>query len=234
MKLIRFNCSVLKVHLADDPEQWEVVYSNENREKQSLMVDAVAVANGHYEKEFWPDIPGLSTWLQAGNGRHVMHSKHYRSADDFAGKSVVVVGAKSSGADIAKELKHTVSCLYVVDSKCKAVESHGELTVVPRGVSLTRDGDLYSNGIKLVGLPVDVVICAAGYVYDFPFLDEKALGMSFVNQKRVLPVYQHIIHAKIPSLAFIGRIPSRSWHYFKLDLDFGFRPSQKPMSSTSM
>ena len=42
------------------------------------------------------------------------------------------------------------------------------------------------------------------YCYAFPFLDEAALGMSFVGQRHVTPLYQHLLHAARPGLGFIG------------------------------
>ena len=181
--MVRFNCNVQHVRCVDDPAQWEVVFSAEDDRDETLVVDAVAVANGHYEKEAWPDIPGLMGWLKAGHGRQFVHSKSYRDEEEFNGKSVLIVGAKSSGMDIAREIKDIAACLYVVDSGCNSLETEGKLTVLPRGVAMAEDGGVLFNGERVPGLPVDVVISAAGYVYNFPFLDEKELGMSFQKQE---------------------------------------------------
>ena len=47
--------------------------------------DAVVVASGHYSIPYIPDIPGLVEWDQRYPGS-VQHSKHYRFAQDYAGK----------------------------------------------------------------------------------------------------------------------------------------------------
>ena len=55
--------------------------------------DFVVVANGHYEAPVWPnasDIPGLLSTP----GLAVIHSKDYDTPEAFAGKSVLIVGAK--------------------------------------------------------------------------------------------------------------------------------------------
>ena len=54
------------------------------------------------------------------------------------------------------------------------------------------------------GATIDTVILATGYTYDFPFLDAPALGMSFSGQRHVTPLYQHLLHASIPTLGFVG------------------------------
>ena len=47
--------------------------------------DAVAVANGRYNKEYVPEIPGLEDWTKAYPDS-VSHSKSYRSPDNFKAK----------------------------------------------------------------------------------------------------------------------------------------------------
>ena len=83
------------------------------------------------------------------------------------------------------------------------------VTHVPLGTRLCADGQLrYRSGsdagIPVAGPPVERVVLATGYCYAFPFLDEAALGMSFVGQRHVTPLYQHLLHAARPGLGFIG------------------------------
>ena len=59
----------------------------------------VVVATGY---EAVPNLPG---WAEAGAfGGWVLHSSEYRNAEPFAGKQVLVVGAGSSGMEIAHDL----------------------------------------------------------------------------------------------------------------------------------
>ena len=54
------------------------------------------------------------------------------------------------------------------------------------------------------GPPVERVVLATGYLYDFPFLDESGLGMRFRGERYVTPLYEHLQHARLPTLGFIG------------------------------
>lgn len=48
---------------------------------------------------------------------------------------------------------------------------------------------------------MDTVIFCTGYEYTFPFLPE---GLVSVDNRRLRPLYKHMIHSERPSLFFIG------------------------------
>lgn len=66
------------------------------------------------------------------------------------------------------------------------------------------DASLPHDFAQVAGPPVDQVILATGYNYNFPFLDEATVGMRFRGERFVTPLYEHIIHASRPTLGFIG------------------------------
>ncbi len=71
--------------------------------------DAVVVASGLFSRPFTPDVAGLDSF----QGR-VMHATEYMHPEPFADVDVIVVGAGSSGADIAVELARVARvCLSV-------------------------------------------------------------------------------------------------------------------------
>ena len=109
-----------------------------------------------------------------------------------------MVGGRSSGVDIARELRGVASWVYVLEKKCTAPVRHAEerVTHVPLGTRLSSDGRLRLPGGERAegvgggavegmeegtvdGPPVEVVVLATGYCYAFPFLDEAAVGMRF-------------------------------------------------------
>lgn len=61
--------------------------------------DAAIIASGHYSRPRLPQIPGQDVFP----GR-VMHSHNYRRPECYAGQTVVLLGASSSGVDIAEEI----------------------------------------------------------------------------------------------------------------------------------
>ena len=68
----------------------------------------VASATGTWSKPYVPGVPGreLFQGLQ-------LHSAWYRSPDDFAGKTVLVVGGGNSGAQILAELSQVADATWV-------------------------------------------------------------------------------------------------------------------------
>jgi cation diffusion facilitator CzcD-associated flavoprotein CzcO len=61
-------------------------------QQQEWLFDAVAVCVGIFSEPNLPQVPGMRSWpgLQ-------LHSHNYRSAEDFKGQTVMVVGASFSG-----------------------------------------------------------------------------------------------------------------------------------------
>jgi putative flavoprotein involved in K+ transport len=64
-----------------------------------VAAPAVVVATGFSREPFVPDWPGRDRF-----GGELVHSAEYRNAASYAGRSVLVVGAGNSGAEIAAEL----------------------------------------------------------------------------------------------------------------------------------
>ena len=62
----------------------------------------VIIANGHLSDTRMPDFPGEFTG-------HAVHSHHYRTADPYQGKRVLVVGIGNSAVDIAVDIARRAS-----------------------------------------------------------------------------------------------------------------------------
>ncbi|BAJ27041.1 MULTISPECIES: ArsO family NAD(P)H-dependent flavin-containing monooxygenase [Kitasatospora] len=69
---------------------------------------ALIMATGSRRRPFVPAVPGLRDFT----GRQ-LHSRDYRSAADFAGQRVLVVGGGNSGAQIAADLTGTAAVRWV-------------------------------------------------------------------------------------------------------------------------
>jgi cation diffusion facilitator CzcD-associated flavoprotein CzcO len=92
---ITFGAEVVRVEFTDG--RWDVTVAREGR-RTTIRYDAVVVANGHNWSPKRPDYPGLADF--AGQ---VIHSAHYKSADQLRDRRVLVVGAGNTGCDIAVE-----------------------------------------------------------------------------------------------------------------------------------
>ncbi|MEU2023733.1 NAD(P)-binding domain-containing protein [Streptomyces sp. NPDC016469] len=93
---IRTGCGVGAVRRTGDG--FEVVLEGGGR----LSVQGVVAAFGTFGRPFRPALPGLEKFTG-----QVLHAADYRDPDPFAGRRVVVVGARNSAVQIAAELAET-------------------------------------------------------------------------------------------------------------------------------
>lgn len=136
-------------------------------------------------------------FLSAGR---LLHSHSYRYPEPFAGLSVVLVGARASGIDLALQLSPVAA---------RVVLSHGgppvcglpeDVLQVPPLSKMTRKTVVFEDGLEL---QPDVLIFCTGYRYRFPFLDLAQLGLQETDYG-VGPLYRHLLPPQHPSLFFIG------------------------------
>jgi cation diffusion facilitator CzcD-associated flavoprotein CzcO len=77
-------------------------------DRGAYRAKAVVSATGSWHKPFIPDYPGRG--LFAGVQ---VHSAHYRSPQDFAGKRVLIVGGGNSAAQILAEVSQVATATWV-------------------------------------------------------------------------------------------------------------------------
>lgn len=168
---------------------------------KSEVFDAVCIANGHYAQPSFPDLEGM------GNFRgKTIHSIEYDNPECFAGETVLCIGGRASGADVAREISQHASHVYLSDSTADTAETQGSVTCVPRAVSVDADGCCSFANDCSVRPKVDTIIFCTGYDYQFPFInDESNLELSVTpGERRIMPLYKQLWHADLPNLSFIG------------------------------
>ena len=170
----------------------------------SELYDAVIVCNGHYNVPVVPGVEGL-----AGYRGEQLHSIEYDnpSLSRYAGKNVVVVGSRSSGTDMAREISSVAAAVYVADRGLAAVDAavHGLIYHKP---AITRfQGDrtvVFADGAEV---EADVVLWCTGFAYDYhPFLKDKAAGgcVEVCRGRKVNNLYHHLFAIDDPSICFVG------------------------------
>ncbi|XP_074078092.1 putative dimethylaniline monooxygenase [N-oxide-forming] 6 isoform X2 [Macrotis lagotis] len=89
--------------------QWDVV-TEKNGNQESSVFDAVLICSGHHVYPNLPvdSFPGLAKF----QGSYI-HSRDYKGPEAFKGKRVLVIGLGNSGSDIAVELSHTASQVFI-------------------------------------------------------------------------------------------------------------------------
>ncbi|KAF2222224.1 dimethylaniline monooxygenase (N-oxide forming) [Elsinoe ampelina] len=232
---IQFGTRVSKVSKFNGPWLVEVTKlektaaSTGRNDSRLDSFDAVVMAVGHYHACNVPDIPGLAEWKQAHPDR-VFHSKAYRYPEDFAGQSVLLVGAGVSSTDIAKEISPIAKAVYQVSRGGQydipatflppAVHRIGPITSFDKLASNSSvDGRgpipgtvTLQSGEKLCD--IDKVILATGYHVSFPFLkdlhadgvaakdaDDKVL---VTDGQQTHNLHKDIFYIPDPTLAVVG------------------------------
>lgn len=91
--LIRFGTAVASIDRTD--HRWRATF-NDGRERD---YSHVVIANGHLSDPLMPDMRGHFDG-------EIIHAKHYKTADIFAGKRVLIVGMGNTGCDIVVDAIH--------------------------------------------------------------------------------------------------------------------------------
>lgn len=91
---IRFHTMVIHCEWINDQE-WQITTEREGVRSTEKFTDLV-VCNGHHWKPRWPSYPGEFTG-------EFIHSHHFKKADPFRDKRVLVIGGGNSACDVAVE-----------------------------------------------------------------------------------------------------------------------------------
>jgi len=193
-RYIRFDEEVVAITRGD---HFAVAHCGLDGEHRLQEVEAVAICNGHYAEPYIPSLPGSFAGTQS-------HSHAYRRPDPFAGMRIAILGAKSSGTDLSRELAGVARAVHLC-----ARGHDGHRRLAPRlfaepsiiGVGPGRSIEL-QDGRRL---EVDHLLYCTGYRYAAPFLsaplapDEVEVGDDLIH-----PLFLDLVVATEPRLAFIG------------------------------
>ncbi|XP_029473740.1 dimethylaniline monooxygenase [N-oxide-forming] 2-like isoform X2 [Rhinatrema bivittatum] len=102
-------CSVKKRQDFSTTGQWDVITEHDGK-KESDIFDAVLICIGHHVEHHLPldSFPGINKF----KGQH-LHSRFYKTPEEFRGKKILVLGMGNSGADLAVELSHTAAMVFL-------------------------------------------------------------------------------------------------------------------------
>jgi cation diffusion facilitator CzcD-associated flavoprotein CzcO len=127
---------------------------------QVLRVRGLINATGTWEKPFIPYYPGAETFA----GRQ-LHAHDYRTADEFAGKHVVVVGAGISAVQLLDEISQVTTTTWTSRTEPHWREDDFGPEVGRAAVAMVEDrvrrGLPPRSVVSVTGLPVDARIRAA-------------------------------------------------------------------------
>ena len=163
--------------------------------------DAVCVANGHFSVPSIPKLDGIENF----KGR-TMHSIEYDDPSEFESQTVLCIGGRASGSDLAREMSFHAKHVYLSESIAKQAQTEENVTLVPRTIGIREDGSVEFAKDCPLSPAVDVIVYCTGYDYSMPFIDqESGIELSVVpGERRVAPLYNQIWHAMYPNLSFVG------------------------------
>jgi len=219
-ELIQFRSSVRQLAVCQERSnanaswpkialEWEKQGDEDMVHINSEVFDAVCVCNGHYAAPANPIIPGMEQWFRGTT----MHSIEYDDPSIFADKTVLCIGGRASGADLAREISAHATTVYLSDTTCPSLEerngepiTEGNVAWVPRTTGVNPDSTILFGPTCKETPQVDVIVFCSGYDYQFPFINDKSnLELSVIpGERRIKPLYEQMWHARHPSIAFIG------------------------------
>ncbi|XP_029667204.1 flavin-containing monooxygenase FMO GS-OX-like 4 [Formica exsecta] len=198
---IHFNTRVEHVQLElskyNNKEKWSVqVKKLKTNETELQYFDAIMICNGHYFDPYIPNIPGIESFPGL-----ILHSHAYRKPNKFVGKKVLVLGAASSGIDIAIELSDYAACVYLSHNHDRLSSPLPSNMIQVAGVQSIHETTFHLRDGTTVN-DINILIFCTGYKYNFPFLD-KNCGIR-IDNNYVTPLYKHLISIEHPSMCIVG------------------------------
>mmetsp|Transcript_35971 Transcript_35971/g.34053 ORF Transcript_35971/g.34053 Transcript_35971/m.34053 type:complete len:514 (-) Transcript_35971:200-1741(-) len=185
--------------------------------------DAVIICNGHYNTPLIPILP--TDYRQMEFNGKVMHSIDYDNPSQFHGLKVLVIGSKSSGTDLAREIATVADTVYCSDRSLKDSKSvvyhdiHHKPSIISFDPESRRN---YKDQLGFVQFSdgsieqVDIIVWCTGYAYDYPFLkssedncevtiEKNTISTTQIIKKRkVSNLFQQVFSISNPTLAFVG------------------------------
>ncbi len=189
-----------------DGKRWTVEFQHTSAQSHPMEdhYDAVVVCNGHFNG---PYIPHVSGYCENFSGEK-LHSFEYERVKPFlTNRKILVVGTKSSGTDMARELSQQGGNEIIVSDRnfpsSAQCEKHGNITIYPSISSFEPDGKsvLFKNG--QVVSDFDTVLWCTGFKYSYPFLEAVDI-VHIENYKRIRPLYEHLFAIEDNTLTFVG------------------------------
>ncbi|XP_033100166.1 dimethylaniline monooxygenase [N-oxide-forming] 2-like isoform X1 [Anneissia japonica] len=109
MKYVRLNQNVVNI-VSIGSGRWKIKSENADNpdDVSETEVDALIVCSGLQSVPYMPDIPGAEEFTG-----ELIHSQYFRRGSDYAGKTVVVLGAAFSGGDISVDCSRYAKMTYI-------------------------------------------------------------------------------------------------------------------------
>lgn len=164
---------------------------------ETSAFDYVVCATGHFST---PNVPYFEG-VEAFPGR-VMHAHDFRSADEFAGKNVLLIGSSYSSEDIGIQcMKYGAkSVTFSYRTRAMGFDWPEGFSEVPLLEKLVGKVAHFKDGTRK---EVDAIVLCTGYLHHYPFLDD---DLRLKSRNRLYPegLYKGIFWVPNPRFMYIG------------------------------
>lgn len=208
-KYIQFNTAVKWVSYDEASSKFMVVSESFNEDGSSTMsfeqFDNVVVSTGHFSTPNVPHFEGVETFP----GR-VMHAHDFRSADEFAGRDLLIVGGSYSAEDIALQCHKYGAKSVTITYRTAAMEFKWPESMDERPLLTQIDGRTihFSDGSNK---EFDAIILCTGYKHHFPFMEE-SLRLRTPNILYPEGLYKGVVWNENPAVMYLSM--QDQWYTF--------------------
>lgn len=157
----------------------------------------VCVCSGHFSTPNVPEFQGMETFT----GR-CMHAHDFRSAEEFAGLRILVIGTSYSAEDIASQCyKYGVKSVHC-SWRTAPMGFHwpANFTTVPLLTNVDGRICTFKDGSSA---EIDVIIMCTGYLHHFPFMRED-IRLTTANRLCLDTLHEGIMWPDNQKLFYIG------------------------------
>ncbi|KXN71146.1 FAD/NAD(P)-binding domain-containing protein [Conidiobolus coronatus NRRL 28638] len=242
-QFVSYNTKVNEVEYLIDEKCWLVKSLNlKTNETMEEKFDCVVDCSSFNNLDHIPNWEGLQKFKEKYPDR-LIHSRYYRGAEEFEGKTIIVVGKGPSAMNIVQELSYT-NCDLIQSSNPIPIYKRGDIFLpyapnnpsnLPTFVAPIKSFEIDSNtsetvndcivledGTKL-SIP-DILISATGYEFKFITLPETSqnplqpsTGSIIADKHTLKNLVLRTIYQHNPSYMTIGAITISSliplWDY---------------------
>ena len=163
---IKYNTKVTHIDFDEATRKFNVQVSevkNHTGQDRYETFDYVIVATGHFWAPNFPEFQGIETFP----GR-ILHSHDYKSAKEFKGHRVLVVGGSYSADDISVQcMKFGAKSVAISSRRPTGLKWGPGYTEYPLLTKIEDNKVYFENGKTA---EVDAIILATGYLHSFPFV----------------------------------------------------------------
>ena len=196
--MVRFNSPVRWVEWDEATRLFTVRVKDQVADHSyEEQFDHVIVASGHFSTPNVPQFEGIETFP----GR-VMHAHDFRSADEFAGKDVLMIGSSYSAEDIGTQcVKYGAkSVTFSYRTRPLPFDWPEQFDQRPLLVKVEGNTAHFKDGTSKV---VDAIVLCTGYLHHFPFLPD---DLRLVTHNRLYPgnLWQGVVWHDNPALFYVG------------------------------